>query len=91
MPSVERLERHPAADEMDNLQAVAVAKQGLRPLRSRNDLQIQFDGNTIRFRAELRDQCGQRQAILEYFGFAVDLQGHWKILQKATASFRRVR
>src|SRR5664280_14551 len=44
------------ADKMNNLQPIAVSERSLGPLRTRDDLAIEFDCDAVAFHAELLDQ-----------------------------------
>src|ERR1035437_670784 len=44
------------ADKMNNLQPIAVSERSLGPLRTRDDLVIEFDCDAVAFHAELLDQ-----------------------------------
>ena len=48
-----------AADEMDDLEAVAFAEKGGGPALAGDNVAVEFDGNAVRLHAELFDQGGQ--------------------------------
>src|ERR1019366_8001842 len=44
------------ADKMNNLQPIAVSERSLGPLRTRDDLAVEFDCDAVAFHAEALDQ-----------------------------------
>ena len=44
------------ADKMNNLQPIAVSERSLGPLRTRDDLAVEFDCDAVALHAELLDQ-----------------------------------
>ena len=65
------LETSPA-DEMHYFQLVAIFELSVGPACAWHDFQIQLDGDTIAFHAELLDERSKRQAIRKVARFTVD-------------------
>jgi hypothetical protein len=65
-----------ATHEVHDLKAVAFREIGLLPLIARNDLKVEFDGDTVPFQAHLRDQLTKAERRGIALVFAVDLQFH---------------
>ena len=76
------------ADEVHDLQAVAIAEFGLSPLGARDDLAIEFDSDAIALHAKLLDQLGKRQGIGKALAFAVDKDVHNYSFRFRVASFK---
>ncbi len=66
-----------AADEMDDLEAVAFAEERGGPAVAGDNVAVEFDGNAVRLHAELFDQGGQGEAVGGKLPlFAIDEQTH---------------
>jgi hypothetical protein len=66
----------PAADEVDDLDAVAFAERDLRPLGAADDIAIQFDGETVGRERELFDETLKRRPLFNLFRLAVEFDPH---------------
>jgi hypothetical protein len=66
----------PAADEVDDLQAVPFGQAGLCPLIAGNDAAIQFYGYAIGFHSQMVDKTSERERSAEVPRFAIDVQLH---------------
>jgi hypothetical protein len=62
-----------AADEVDDLDAVAFFEQGRRPIRAADDLLIALDGEPLGPEPQQADKGLQRRALRDFPFFAVDL------------------
>lgn len=71
------------ADEMHDFESIAIFYSGVSPSWSRNDLAIQFHGDTIRLHPQVFQKGLQRHCIGKIAGFAVDLKFHPKEFSQA--------
>ena len=46
------------------------------PVRSRNNLQVQFNGDAVRLHAQMLDQSGQSEAVRKIALLAIDVKFH---------------
>jgi hypothetical protein len=53
-----------AADEVDDLEAVAFGKKRGGPAVAGDNVAVEFDGNAVRLHAELFDQGGQGEPVV---------------------------
>jgi hypothetical protein len=66
-----------AADEMDDLEAVAFGEKRGGPAVAGDNVAVEFDGNAVRLHAELFDQGRQGEAVGGKLPlFAIDQQTH---------------
>jgi len=65
-----------AADEVNNLELVAVVEAGLSPKIARDDAAIQFHGDAVRFHAHLFEQGSQSERSVKIAVFPVNLKFH---------------
>lgn len=65
-----------AADEVDDFQAVAVVEGSLVPAGARDDVAIEFNGNSIGLRSEVLNQRRKRCYFGKFLVFTVDLKAH---------------
>ena len=66
-----------AADEMDDLEAVAFGEQRGGPAVAGDNVAVEFDGNAVRLHAELFDQGGEGEPVGGKLAlFAIDEQTH---------------
>jgi hypothetical protein len=66
----------PAADEVDDLDAVAFAERDLRPLGAADDIAVQLDGETVWRERELFDETRERRPLFNPFRLAVEFDLH---------------
>ncbi len=69
----------PAADEVNDFEAVTFAQFGGGPTIARNDVAIEFDRNAVGFHAKIFNESCQRErldGLAEHTLFTVDLQLH---------------
>jgi len=71
-----RYSERTATDEVNNLQPITFRKTDFRPFLAWNDSTIQFNGNTIRFHAEMLEETGEREGWIEIASFPVDEKLH---------------
>jgi len=69
-----------AAEEVDNLDAVAFVEIGLRPVGAADDLAIAFDGEAFADERELPDQIVERRSRLHFAAFPVDFDAQGFLL-----------
>ncbi len=62
----------PAADEMDNLDAVAFGEFGVGPIGAADNLAITLDGEARGRERKLVDKFAERRALLHFAALAVD-------------------
>ena len=66
-----------AADEMDDLEAVAFAEERGGPAVAGDNVAVEFDGHAVRLHPELFDQRGQGEPVGGKLAlFAIDEQTH---------------
>jgi len=65
-----------AADEMDDLQVVALCEVGFNPFFPGNDTSVEFHGHPISFHPQVFNQAGKRERRIEVARFAIDLEFH---------------
>lgn len=76
---------------MNDLQLVAGGKLSGSPAIARNQLAIEFDGDTVRLHAELSDKFEKSGDTREFSLFAIDGKGHSAILaRKANGNMKVV-
>ena len=66
----------PAADEVNDFEAVAVAHGCRLPHGAREDFEVVLDGDALGGQAEMRKQRGDIESVGKFAGFAVDGYGH---------------
>ena len=66
----------PAANEMDNLQAITFRQISFCPLIAGYNAAVQFDGDTICFHPQLIEKGREGKRRIEIASFAIDLQFH---------------
>lgn len=81
-----------AADEMHDLDPIALAQNGLRPIGAPYDLTVQFDGDPLRSKLQLLEQSAESQTFGDLTLFPIDDDSHsahipLKILHRAGESF----
>ncbi len=72
----------PAADEMDDFQAVSILEHGFQPAAARYDIEVQLNRHPLGFHRHLLHQSRQRKPVRKIFFFAVNSQ-----LQKINPRF----
>ena len=75
---------------MNDLQLVAGGKLSGSPAIARNQLAIEFDGDTVRLHAELSDKFEKSGDTREFSLFAVDGKGHSAILARTSIGSMKV-
>ena len=65
-----------ATDEVNDLDAVAIAKRRRCPVTSANDIEIDFDRDPRRFQSEFINKRLDGQAVRKFSGFSVELNLH---------------
>jgi len=78
-----------SADEVNDLQMIAIVEGCFRPLRAGDDLAIEFDRDSISFHAKLLDELGEGDGFVEGLVFAVDSQAHKDSFRFRVPSFKR--
>jgi hypothetical protein len=76
-----------AADKMHDFEVIVIVQRGFRPLIPGNNRAVQLDGHPVGLKAELLDQRRQREIAGKAAGFAVDNQGHERIVGFLVSSF----
>jgi hypothetical protein len=74
-----KLKRRSPSYEVHNLQLVSVFELSLRPLIARDDLKIQFYGDTIGLHSQQLNQTGESEAVREFALVAVEVDLHEKL------------
>ncbi len=64
------------ADEVDDLEAVALLESGLRPAVAGDDIAVELYGNAVGFHAELVEQRGKGELGWEIALFPVNVKLH---------------
>lgn len=64
---------YPSADEVNDLKAVAVVDDGLRPVGAADDPSIEFDGEAFGRERQMADELGESDGVWNVARFAVDL------------------
>ena len=59
---------------MDEFEFVSIVEGGLSPAVTRDDIAIQFDGNTVGLHSQEFDQAAEGELLVESSLFAVDLE-----------------
>ena len=65
-----------AADEMNDLEAIAIGKAGLRPLVAGDYFAVELNCDSVRLQTHLRDESSQSRWTIVDLRLAVDLQLH---------------
>lgn len=65
-----------AADELDNLEAVARLHRRFGPARARKNIPITLDGDPLRLHAQVPKQRGNTEAIRNFLRFAINYDCH---------------
>lgn len=65
-----------AADKVNDLETIAVTKDGVLPFIARDNFEIEFDSHPVRLTAHLNYESGKSKAVRKVFGFTVNLESH---------------
>ena len=78
-----QLDAGASADKMHDLKLVISFERYGFPVRARDNLEIQLDGNAVRLHAEMGNKSSNGQAVREVARFAIDVEKHkesnWQI------------